>query len=364
MSEPLRRHEAADLSVKLIEAIEDPEKWGDVLDWIIETTPVKGAIITLRDKVNAQIVNDHALEQKFHSPLIRGFDQEAIVYYLTELRTIDPWAAFQKNHYPHLPMQMSKVCPPETVKEQRFLTWLRGVGFEDTIVFELERMSGYWTAINLFLERGEGSEAEAAMAFAKANYNLLRQSWQTSQSMARIRQSNAALLDQAARGGAPVCLVGPNAEMIECNPLFDELIEQDAIRVSGEARKLSFARTVNIHGLDRWEQHAFTFHSAETEPYLLLATPVNPDPLFADKREQMWLLTCTNFRDAKVVPEIARAFNLDALTRREKQLYQEIANGLFVEAAGRNIGLGRTKTFEVWAEIKDKLGITSAHQLR
>ena len=140
------------LSLKLINAIQDPQKWGDVLDHIMDTTGAKAALITLRDKETCQIVNDVDLEAKFHSPLIRGFSQEAIIHYLTNLRTIDPWAEFQRSNYPLRPVQMSKVCPTETIADTRFFDWLRGEGFQDTIVFELDRMAGYWTAMNLFLE--------------------------------------------------------------------------------------------------------------------------------------------------------------------------------------------------------------------
>jgi hypothetical protein len=354
----------SELSLKLINAIQDPQNWSDVLDWIIKFTGAKAAIITLRDKENCQIINDVDLEANFHSPLIRGFSHEAIVHYMTNLRTIDPWASFQKTYYPHHPVQMSKVCPTDTIKETRFFDWLSSEGFEDTIVFELDRMAGYWTAINLFLETPIGKEAEQVLAFANANYELLRSSWQTSQKMAGARQANKALLERAASGGAPVCLVGANGEMIECNELFRELLETDAVRLSGIKQKLSFAHAISVHGLDRWEQHEFLGHVSDADPLLLLASPVDPDPLFADRREQLWLLTCSNKRAAQVSPSIAASFNLDALTRQERTLYENIAAGQSVAEAGSTIGLKRSRAFEVWSSVKEKLGISSAHKLR
>lgn len=354
----------ADLSIKLISAIQDPRKWSDVLDFIIATTGAKAAIITLRDKENCQIVNDLNLEKKFHSPLIRGFSQGAIVHYLTNLRTIDPWAAFQKTHYPYRPVQMSKVCPPKTNSVRDFLDWLTAEGFEDTIVFELDRMAGYWTAINLFIERSTGPEAAALMGFCNQNYDLLRNAWRASQDMAQSRQASSALLSEAASGGAPVCLAGANGEMIECNSLFLDLIKTDAIRLSGAGRKLSFAPSVSVHGLERWEHHGLLGHSAETEPLLLLASPIDPDPMFADMREQLWLLTCSGTGAAQISPSIAASFNLNALTRQERKIYEAVAAGRSVPEAGAEIGLKRSRSFEVWSSVKDKLSISSAHQLR
>ena len=52
------------------------------------------------------------------------------------------------------------ICPPSTVKDTCFFEWLKEQGCEDTVVFELDRMAGYWTAINLFLEKSDGPTAE------------------------------------------------------------------------------------------------------------------------------------------------------------------------------------------------------------
>ncbi len=347
-----------------MEAIQDPMKWSDVLETIMLATGAKAAIITLRDKKTCQIVNDVELEQKFHSPLIRGFSTEAIVHYLTNLRTIDPWAEFQRTTYPYRPMQMSKTCPQDSVPDRRFFDWLEGEGFTDTIVFELDRMSGYWTAINLFLETPESHVAQKAMDFSNEYYDLIRNAWIASQNLSKTRQSSAALLDRAAGAGSPVCIVGSNGELLECNTLFDEVLESDTIRISGSTKKLSFARSVTVFGLDRWEQHDFLKHDADATPLLLLASPIEPDPLFADKREKLWLLTCTNKGAARPQTRSIPAFDLDALTRQERSLYTEISLGKSVEQAGLAIDLKRSRTFEVWSSVKEKLGITSAHQLR
>lgn len=353
-----------EFSLKLVNAIQNPDTWSDVLDWIIQHTGAKAAIITLRHKDSCQIVDDVELEQKFHSPLIRGFSHEAIVYYLTNLRTTDPWAEIQKTYYPYRPVQMSKIYPPENIVDKSFLNWLSREGFEDTIVFELDRMAGYWTAINLFLEDTTGVQAEKLMSFSNSNFELLRNSWQASQELARQRQANIALLAQASSGGAPVCLAGANGELIECNNLFTELIKTDAIRISGAARKLSFAHTLSIHGLDRWEQHDFIVHTANVKSMLLLASPVEPDPLFAEKREQFWILTCSNTGQAKIEQSITASYNLAVLTRQEHLLYAAVVDGKSVSDAGKSINLKRSRAFEVWSSVKNKLGIISAHNLR
>lgn len=355
----------SDLSQRLVSAIKDPQKWGDVLECIITITGAQAAIITLRHKDTCQIVNDVELEQKFHSPLVRGFSNEAIAYYLNTLRTIDPWAACQKQKYPYLPMQMSTVLSKDSIADSRFFDWLESEKIDDTIVFELDRMAGYWTAINLFTAKDDDASAENLMLFAKKNYSLIRSAWQTSQEMARYRQANHALFKQASAGGAPVCIAGPNGEMLTCNTRFRQLIDRDVIRLSGNDMKLSFSESVSVHGLQRWEQHNLTRHRGdETDEILVLAYPFDPDPFFANKREQNWLITCSGSEKCEIAPAIMASFNLDRLNDQEKSMYELVASGKPVTDAGSNIGLKRSRSFQVWASVKQKLGIASSHQLR
>ena len=350
--------------LKLLGAVQDPAKWGDVLELIMKMTGAKAAIITLRDKQTCQIVNDVELERRFHSPLIRGFSQDAIIHYLTSLRTIDPWAAFQRSYYPHHPVQMSRVCPQDSVPDTRFFDWLAALGMTDTIVFELDRMAGYWTAINLFLDHPDSPAARRVMDFAQENQELIRNAWVASQAMSQMRQSKAALLDRAAMAGAATCIVDANGELRDCNAPFRDLMETDAIRLSGRQRKLSFGDKVRVVGLDRWEQHGFVRHSCDAEPLVLLATPLDPDPIFAGKRENHWVLTAGHGSSLSAGHTGEAAPALASLSRQERDLYQQIATGLSVAQAGESIGLKRSRSFEVWAQVKTKLGIRTAHLLR
>lgn len=352
------------LPIKLMKAVQDPEKWGDVLELIMQITGAKAAIITLRDKHNCQIVNDDRLEQDYHSPLIRGFSTDAIVHYLTNLRTIDPWADFQRTHYPYRPMQMTRVCPTQNVPDQRFFDWLGDLGFQDSIVFELDRMAGYWTAINLFLETPSSPEAQRTLDFCNENYDLLRTAWVASQNLLRSRQSNAALLDRAAGAGSPVCVVSANGEMLECNDLFQDVLAADAVRLSGSGRKLSFAPSVSVFGMDSWAQHGFLRHDAETPALTLLASPIDPDPLFAEKRETLWLLSSTSKDIAMPAKPPTQELLLDTLTPQERALFNHVKDGKSIVEAGDMIGLKRSRTFEVWSSVRTKLGLKNAHALR
>lgn len=350
------------LAQKAVDAIRDPDHWGEVLDDIIANTSAAAAIITLRDKKTCQIANDNDLERTFHSPLIRGFPMEAVVYYLTELRTIDPWAEYQRVNYPHRPTVMSRVCPPERNADQRFFDWLRGLGLEDTVVFELDRMAGYWTACNLFLPSRNEKSASSLLRFAEQHYDFLRSTWQTSQLLQHSSQSQNALMEQLGHAGKPCCFVGSNGEVRDANDEFHALRSRDIVRLSGPNQKLSLAQGMNMTGLTTWEDHGLIWHDGPATTMSVEATPVEPDPRFRGRREKLWLLTVSGY--SKDFPAHQPTFDLRQLTSQETRLFHAVVSGCSVAAAGGLIGVKRSRAFEIWSSIKEKLNITNAHQVR
>ena len=348
-----------DLVLRTVEAIPEPQRWHRVLETIIAATGAKAAMITLRDAGNCQIVNDDALEREFHSPLVCGFPQEAIRFYLEELRTIDPWAEAQITHYPSRPLQMSSVCPPDDYPDQRFFSWLRPAGINDTIAFELDRMPGHWTACNIFLDAALPDAAERALAFAQEHYRFLRKAWQSGQQLVHSRQSNRAALDHMAQLEIAACIAGPSGELIGANSAFDGFLAKGWVGVTGPRRRLSIPRSALLFGEAPWLEQVLSDDLGEGPALSVSASSFTPDPLYAEKRKKWWFLT---FREQRAIAASPDAFAV--LTERERQMLEAVREGANVSMAGAAIGVGRSRAFEIWASVKDKLGITNAHQLR
>lgn len=353
---------ADQLKSKVIEAVWDSEKWGEVLDQIIMSTPACAAIITLREKRTCQIVNDVELEAHYHSPLIQGFSLEAVQYYLTELREIDPWAECQRTHYPFRPMLMSAVKAPESAPYNRFFNWLNDLGMYDSVVFELDRMAGYWSACNLFLPSRDVADARELMTFVNQNFEFLSKAWKTSQGFEQNRQTANTLLEHFDENGQPCCIVGPNGELGSVNSKFEELLAEGYVRLSGPKKKISFSRDVSVSGLGGWEDHALTYHDHVGEPVRAVAKPVEPDPRFTGKREKSWVLVFHGASQPSV--EALDHADPNSLSLQERRLFDEILAGLSVEDAGLKIGVKRSRAFEIWQSVKAKMNISSAHELR
>lgn len=346
-----------------MQAIREPEKWSHVLRYLIDVVGAKAAIITLRDRGNCQIINDDALVTKYHSPLIEGFSFEAITFYLTELRTIDPWAEAQIHHYPFHPTLMSRICPPEKLENTRFFDWLSGGGIEETIVFELERMSGYWSALNIFLGARDAPENVAVLEFAERHYTFVQEAWKSSQALLHTKQTEKAALDQLAALEIPACLTGSDGRLHAQNTEFDRLVLEGSVKVVGADKRLSVARSSQFSGDVTWQTKGVLRHDFDGAEMEVKAVGGDPDPLFEGKREQFWLVTFRVARDGRLRAGPV-SFDLSGLAAQELALFKAIRNGKSIKDGGLSIGLQRSRTFEVWANVKEKLSISDAHELR
>lgn len=348
--------------VKLaFQAVRNPTKWQQVLQHIIDVTPAKAAIITLRDRKTCQIVNDDALEREYHSPLIQGFPLEAVAYYLEELRAIDPWAAAQVGHHPHRPTIMSTLCHPAKAVDRRFFDWLEMGGLRDTVAFELERVPGNWTAINLFLEHYDTDEGKALLKYCNAHCSLLCEAWQSSQHVIRCQQAGQAALNSLSDSAVPACIVTQSGDLFLSNDAFHELRKQGVVRQSGPAGRISLCSNVEFTGSQAQVMPGLPRHEAADGAITVQASPFEIDPLYQEKKQRYWLL---RFQTSIGKRNEIAAYNLGLLTYQERQIFDAICAGASVQAAGQKIGIQRSRAFDVWANVKAKLGISSAHELR
>ncbi|WP_306046594.1 hypothetical protein [Nioella sp. MMSF_3534] len=345
------------------QAVKDPRKWENLLRHLISVTPAKAAIITLRDKKTCQIVNDDALEAEYHSPLIQGFDFKAVAFYMTELRTIDPWAKAQIQAYPHIPTVMSRIVDPRTASDRRFFEWLERAGLRDTIAFELDRMPGHWTAINLFLPEIDTPATDHLMSYCKAHAEILREAWQSSQYVMHCQQSGQAALDHLSQHSVPACILSPGSEVALTNDAFRRLKDEGIAKVSQPSGRISLCLNASfkIEGHD--DDLTVLRHAATDSDVTVSAVPFEPDPLYSMKKEKHWLLRFEiGTGAARSVQSIG--YPLERLTPQERRLFEAISQGVSVQEGGQMLGIQRSRTYEVWSRVKEKLGISNAHELR
>lgn len=344
-----------------LQAVRFPDKWQKLLQHIMAVTPAKAAIITLRDRKTCQIVNDDALEREYHSPLIQGFPLEAVTYYLEELRTIDPWAEAQIAHHPHRPTIMSRICHPAKAKDRRFFNWLETGGLRDTVAFELDRVPGHWTAMNLFIENYDSDEGVALLEYCNIHFELLSDAWRSSQYVIRCQQTGQAALNSLSDNAVPACIISHTGEVFLANEVFEALKERGAVRRSGPLARLSLCQNMSIYGTRASEVPDLPRHDAIEALISVHASPFEIDPMYRSKKDSYWLL---RFQTSTLPKRETVAYDLGCLTPQERQLFDAISAGNSVQEAGKLIGIQRSRAFDVWNQVKVKLGIRNAHDLR
>lgn len=351
---------------KLIElavsAANKPEQWQRVLRHIMSVTGAPAAMITLRDAKTCYIVNDDALEHEYHSPLIAGFPQKAITFYLNELRTIDPWAEAQRTHYPHTPVLMSKVCPPQNLIDTRFFSWLDSLGIHETVAVELDRHPDHWTAFNVFAHEAGTTLANDILNYLKIHLSILRQTWQMSQRLVQNQSVGSAVLGHLSNLGIPVCVLNKSGSVLEQNVAFEALIETGAVIVSGAQKRLSVSKAVEATLSIQEHQIKLSRFEGSSVPLHVKVSPFSSNPLYASKRADRWLLSFTPSNRSSEVSSLP--IDLTVLSNVERRLFDEVRKSSRIDAAGKELGMGRSSTYNMWGGIKQKLGVSSVHQIR
>lgn len=349
------------LAHETLAAIKNPEKWQRVLQHIMNETGAKAAMITLRDSKTCQIIRDDALESEYHSPLICGFSMPAVVFYLEQLRAIDPWADAQLVHYPARPLLMSAICPPDSLEDTRFFDWLKSYGLEESIVVELGQVPGYWSALNLFMEKPESEKTHAALDYVKNHFLYLRQAWQLTQMLTQSDQSSQAILDQME---VAACVINAGNEIIMANKAFSHLKKTGAVRVSSPSKRLSVPHNALFPEQTTAASHAISQHDApDASQISLTIEPFNPDPLYKEKREPLRLVILAT-QAQKSHGDPLQKLNIQLLTGQERRMFDAVRTGSTVIGAGVLIGVKKSRANKIWASVKEKLGIANAHQIR
>lgn len=344
-------------------AISNPDHWGRVIHHMMITTGAPAAMITLRDAQTCQIVDDDAFVQEFHSPLICGFSAPLAEFYLQELRSSDPWADAQRGHFPTRPQVMSEICAPSDFPEEALFKWLGELGICDTVAVAIDQMQSHWTALNIFVPVNDENVRSKAVRMLEAHLPILKNSWKGSQELIHSRQLSQAILEQLAALEYASCIVSSDGKVLTRNTAFDEVLSDDAVAILSPGRTLSLPGGTEFHGLNEQTVARISSNRASDLHFIVNATPFDVDPMFKGRKEVNWLLTIRSEANG-ISRSILSTLDYSQLDEREAQLTRLIIDGQKVKDAGAVVGLGRSQTFKLWADVKHKLGVKSAHQLR
>lgn len=349
-----------------VAAIENENNWQRALELLCDLCGAKAVMITLRENKTCQIVDDVALRERHHSPYVVGFKPEEVVYYIEHLREKDIWADFQVTYRPLLPTQMSTHVSSEEFGKTELGQWCGSQGINDTIVVQLVTMSGYWTALNIFFDSTEAGRTEKIFSVLNAHLDFLKNAWNAGRSIVRSRETGRALLNFLSDQGIAACKIDRSGRVLVENDQFETLRKSGVVKVTKPADRLSVSDLVDTTGLvDSVLGKLLQFATGEGETrYSVLSRPVFSDPYYEGLEDPEQFLIFEDIgRQSHSMQSRIKA-QISALTRQEHRLFEAISNGLSVSEAGESIGIKRSRAFDVWRSVKEKLNIEAAHQLR
>lgn len=354
------------LVAEVIAAIDDEAGWKRVLGAILDQTGAKAGIITLRENRTCQIVDDAQLQKEYHSPFVEGFELERVAYYIYNLRQKDVWADAQINHRPFVPTRMSTLVSSEEFGQTELGQWCFEQGINDTIVVQIGQVPGYWTGLNVFFDGSVPGCAEEILTFLNEHLALLKSAWKTGRDVVRTRQTGRGLLAFLSEQGIAACLLDHAGAMTADNETFRELRQKELVRVSTPSNRITLSDTIERKGMSPTISALIGVHDGAggAQPYRIMVRPLPTDPLYEGIRdpELMLLLEPVEGDDSDLRPRLGP--RLSHLTEQEREIFDAVSRGLSIPTAGDKIGVKRSRAFEIWRNVKEKLGLKNASQVR
>lgn len=223
---------------------------------------------------------------------------------------------------------------------------------------ELNALPKHWSALNLFFAETDDTDVKAGKTYLEDNIDVLRDAWKTSQEFVHGAQRAVSSLEHMSNLSIPAAIVDEGGKVHQSNALFQSYCTQGRIRLTG-TKHLLLPDGVSISGdadlLDTISRETWD----DDFDLKIVVSRILSDPSFPENSEAYCLLT---FHPSTFMPTNDAVANL--LTRQELDLYKAIKAGKTVRDAGETIGIKRSRTFEIWNSVKQKLGVSSAHQIR
>jgi len=356
----------ATLVAEIVGAIDDQDRWKRVLRTILDRTGARAAIITLRENRTCQIVDDMQLQALHHSPFVEGFELERVGYYIYNLRQKDIWADAQIDRRPLLPTRMSTMVKSDIFAGTELGQWCREQEIDDTIVVQIGQTPGFWTALNVFFDSQVKGCAERTLDLLNTHLTLLRSAWKTGRDMVRTRETGNSLLSFLSEQGIAAGLLDSSGAVTATNDEFRALRDLGVVMVSAPSNRISLADGVDRGGMAPDFSGHIRGHEAAHghRAYRASLRPITVDPLYEGIREPEYLLLLEPVEAEDITFQRKLAPGLTLLTPQERGLYDAICLGHSVPEAGEQIGVRRTRAFEIWGHVKEKLGVKTASQLR
>ena len=359
----------------IFETISDINKWNTVLKLLVEATGASKSILSLRDRLTAELVIPDNVSQELGSPLVYGFSEQEIHSYITHYIEHDPWTEIENKYHPDEPYALSTHVSLNDLKQSQFWEWLEPQGINDTIVFKIgDSSSRYWVAMNFYyLKEDGGNTQEQILEMVSEFQSIMNNAWNLGQKMrlSHVKSSQAEYFIEQQR--QPTFLISSDKKVLQKNQKAQQLLHS-----SDSPFYLSSENTLRCHDSDLKKQlqnkiaqleknhitqlEATDEHITHQGKHIQMSLIGDAESVLGENTATFLLTLCCS-SEKQVVWENP------LLTPRERELVEMLAKGKRVVDFQNHYNLSKSMAHKHWTNVKEKLKIKdrvdiyAAHQI-
>ena len=349
----------------IYEVVEDPDKWYEVLAAICNVTGASKAIMSLRDRMTAELVIPTGVENSFNSPMLYNFDEAHVQSFVETYAQFDPWTPIEKLCHPNRPYALSDYLPHKDLEASKFWEWLEPQGIGDTVVAEIGVTATEWIALNMYFPHDAPKVRDNVLYVLNELLPLLKKVWRVGEIVRDRHLEKDRFLHflESYREGA--ILIRRDATLVAANSKAQQLTDCP-IGFSGQ--KLLF-KTKKVRDKFNAELARLGDKSSQIQSidfvigdYAFSLSLMGPaeDNLGMDKATR--LLTVNRSDDSTALLK-RPVWELAALTQQERELVRHLALGGTLNNFGEKSGLSIHGTDSRWRNVKRKLNVEHPREI-
>lgn len=358
----------------IFETISDIDKWQLVLKYLVEATGASKGIITLRDRLTAELVIPNDVRQELGSPLIYGFSEQEVDSYISHYIKYDPWTKIENLYHPDEAYALSTHLDIITLKKHIFWEWLEPQNISDCIIFKIgESSSKYWIALNIYYPMEKRSVKKSIFEYLSVFRNTIRNAWKQGQKirLSHVKSSYAEyFIEQRSQ---PSFLINSHKEVLQKNKKAKEsqldsdspfLLDIDnTLRPKDKALKKLLQSTMRQLEKKQSNQQTIPQASIVYQTKHIQVSLIGKAESLLGENTALFLIEQHHLADKQLIWEDS------ALTRRERELVEILAKGGRVVDFQNHYKLAKSTAHMHWKHVKEKLNIKdrsdiySSHQI-
>ncbi len=357
----------------IFETVPDINKWQHVLELLVKATGAVKGIITLRDRLTAELVIPNDVRQELSSPLVYGFSEEEVYAYISEYIAHDPWTEIENRYHPDEPYALSTHVALQDLKNSKFWEWLEPQCIDDTVVFKIGNSSGkYWVALNLYYKMDQDGKTRIPR-YLLENKNIIQNAWKLGQKL-RLGQNQSGyaeyFMEQQPR---PCFLINSKREVLQQNQLAEQLLRSSSSPFFVSADKLlrpadkNFKNTLQ-NTMTELQQASSAGHETpqqkiDGQTQCTQVCLIGKAQSLLGEDTALFLLSIYQAKEKQLI------WKNPTLTQRESELVEILAKGGRVVDFQKHFKLAKSTAHMHWQHVKEKLNIKdrtdihAAHQV-